>query len=194
MKTLNLKDVDKWYTRTVGQYLREGYNFYSPASGGTQGEEMSTYLIKDNDIIVIFMEKVYSLYKENHHDYKRIVVGRFKNERNNKNLYKLKEETIWLGKLEILNEARFYMISSNCFVNEKHDTECFELHQKRCKNRKVEQNKFYTDDKHIKIALKKCKKTKGYKSVKKSDIKGIKKSNNMSYQIVFKNDKKNLYF
>ena len=183
----NVKDLDLKYTEVVKEYLDMGYTFYSPESSGSQGATISTLLTDGKRVVAIYMDDVYSSWEDHLYDKRVIIAGVAKNYIP----YKTRR-TIWLNEIEAVKEYTFYQTNYHrgYYTDDIEVAKsCYELNLQRAVNRQL-YGKIYTDKKRLDIAYKICKKTKGYKSVTKKDIRDITK-NNGSYTISFYDNKFN---
>lgn len=165
-----MKDINNLYTEIVKNYIDEGYNIYTEPMDGSQGEIAKIFLECNNNIICIYMKEF--------HDYCDfidgifIIVGTFDRFKAYDNI----NDTIWLNELNCISTYRYFEISKHKYYTDyyKFALSCRNKHIERFNNRtRFNRKKFFNSNEFKEFAYNKCKKTKGYKNVRKRDIKGI---------------------
>lgn len=181
-----MNDIDEFYTDIVSAYLQNGFKFYSPSMAGHQGEVCRIDLIKDNEFYRIHIER--EPFFDDYENYcNKLVIYISKG---NCTFYKWNEETVWNNELKNIDNFTYYQIGRKDFYTDDFEEikRIKKLRNERYNLRKTSY-KIFTDEKYIDLAIKVCKKTKGYKTVKKQNISGIIKRNNKYYVVVkYKNN------
>lgn len=177
-----IKDIDNLYTEIIKNYIDKGYKIYTEPMGGSQGEMAKIFLECNDDIICIYMKEF--------HDYCDfvdgifIMVGTFDRFKAYDKSY---GGTIWLNELDCISMYRFFEVSKNKYYTDDYNfaLNCNKKRMNRIKNKKKKDNRVtFNSDRFKEFAYKKCKKTKGYKRVKKTDIEEIIKAYGFYYAYI----------
>lgn len=192
-KILYYTDIERDYTNILNEYLKVGYTVNTDTFSGHQGEICKIDLKKnDDEILRILLHKT-----RNDHNYDSLILEvRTYDISINKNM------TLWnnQGKCIFQNIYYEYMNYNNhnkiYTLSESQFKKWIELHKKRVANRSKNNNVkvISTDNKKYDIIIKYIRKTKGYKTVSKKDIKQIKSYNNKTYDVIFNDNKKYFSF
>lgn len=192
-KILYYTDIERDYTNILNEYLKVGYTVNTDTFSGHQGEICKIDLKKnDDEILRILLHKT-----RNDHNYDSLILEvRIYDISINKNM------TLWnnQGKCIFQNIYYEYMNYNNhnkiYTLSESQFKKWIELHEKRVTNRSKNNNVkvISTDNKKYDIIIKYIRKTKGYKTVSKKDIKQIKSYNNKTYDVIFNDNKKYFSF
>ena len=179
-KEINLFDmagVSAFYTKTIADYLSNGYIFYVGAGRGSQGEEAKVVLTNDSgkSALVIYVDKQSCWYENN--GTISIFVKKFENVR--------QDSTLWLQRGELISEKTFWKISRNSkevycesesdfnLIHEVQEIRSQERYEIIKSHRKEIKSETYK-----KLALKLLKKEKGYKSKTLKDISSMERIEN----------------
>lgn len=153
------KDIENAFTAKVAKYLADGYIFNLATMNGSQGEYGKVDLCKGDDVVRILLEKRY----EGNFEIYALIVGRSNGTPLN---------IIWNNKLKEIERTDFYVIKGTrkgfCFGT-KEDAEM--AGQKQVERyRRSRDVDCELPDAYREIAYRILKKSKGLKSIKKSDI------------------------
>lgn len=158
---LKIKDIENYYSNVIRDYLNNGFNFYTKASHGSQGEICRVLLTNGNYIISVRLENSYvkdcyidmvSLIIEQHDDFDSNI--------------------IWNGHGTILYEKQFYKITDRkrkeVFVENLND--CLQILEKQTKRYNLKQNYdcYFNGDKQKLLSI--VKNHKGFSWVTKKNI------------------------
>lgn len=100
-------DIDTAFTAKVTEYIAKGYTFLTNSMNGSQGEIAKVVVRKDNDILCIYLGHT-SSWKTG--DAIILAVGRWTSP-----YYGHESETIWMNKLEAVEQTTFFEIARNRF-------------------------------------------------------------------------------
>lgn len=102
------KDIEKIYTDTIMEYMKNGYRVNSSTMNGSQGEMAKIDLTNDKEVIRIMLNRGTSFRDVYWADYIKFTIGR--------NTNKLRgdyHDIIWNESLEIISETIFYKIGTH---------------------------------------------------------------------------------
>lgn len=101
------REIDTAFTAKVSEYITKGYTFLTNTMGGSQGEIAKVIVRKDTDTICIYLDRTNDWQSG---DKIILVVGRWPEPYRG-----YESETIWLNKLEIVEQVDFFEIERNKF-------------------------------------------------------------------------------
>lgn len=101
-------DINEKFTKTVMEYVKNGYMINTGSMNGTQGEIAKVDLTNGTDIVRVMLDEGFD--EKSFKEYKVLIVGRI----DGKGIANVpKRNTIWNGDLEIISEERFYEATFN---------------------------------------------------------------------------------
>ena len=154
----NYKDIDKFYTNIILEYLQKGYTIYSSCMAGHQGEISKIVLTNSNNELIGDDD---TLWLNKLEEVKKYTFYKVDERKNN----------YYTDNLEFFNECK-----------NKHNSR-MRLKYKMEENKEVE----LKSKQAFIIAYRYCKQTKGYKTVKPKDIISVLKLYNKCYVVKIKN-------
>lgn len=158
---LKIKDIENYYSNVIRDYLNNGFNFYTKASHGSQGEISRVLLTNDNYIISVRLENSYA--KDYYIDMVSLIIEQHDDFDSN---------IIWNGHGTILYEKQFYKITDRkrkeVFVENLND--CLQILEKQYKRCNIKQNYDYCFDGDKQKLLSIVKNHKCYSWVTKKNI------------------------
>ncbi len=166
-------EIDKIFTRMIGEYLDNGYVINTNTMGGHQGEIAKVDLIKGDDFIRVHLEKGY--YDRYDGECYFINVGRSKKKIDPKDRY----VTVWTNELEMVSENVIYQIDDDWFTGIKdYFLQCRKIRHDRYKNHGMDdlfaRRHDYPEESH-KIVLDRVRKLPRCKTVTLKDISKVTK-------------------
>lgn len=178
------KEIDRFYTNIIAEYLNNGYTIYTQCMAGHQGEITKVVLSKsENELVCIYMDKEWNW----EIDKIIIVIGKYEH---NNYKYIRNNDTLWLNNLEEVKRFTFYKIDErkNNYYTDNMDffKECKEKRLKRFRLKyEMEKPKpvELKSKQALVIAYRHCKQTRGYKTVKPKDILSVLKLDNKYYTV-----------
>lgn len=178
MAIIKMKNINNFLTDIVATYIEKGYSFYTKTMSGHQGEIAKFDMSNGEEIIRIVMERSRSKYqKEIKYDFSKFEVVSI----SVKSYSNFNTDILWNNEGEEINYYEFYAIGN--FYSKKdiafcdnieEYTEIYDKMQKRLLNRYSDEHERYNIDtiNNIDKILKIVNSRKGYKSIRKSQIKG----------------------
>lgn len=199
---MRLKDISRITTEIAQEYIGRGY-YFSNTMSGHQGEIYKVDLTNGEEVIRIVVDDGTTRFKnkDKEYDFEKadvvyILVECFTNEKLNR--------TLWNGKGEEINYFEFYKINRYFCGEDYIVTDCYNEYKEIVKKQNERlKNKPMTnidmvalDNKKASRLLKIVNSRKGYKSVRKSQIKGMKtyvnRYNKRKYYYIIIDGKQNL--
>lgn len=182
---LKAKDIQIMYSEKVESYLRKGYIINTESMSGHQGEICKVDLRKGNEVIRVVLLGC-AWVRNDDGDFEDYIV--LQTLRYESTSDRLKDrETLWMNKGELVEEVRFYEISSYKEVYTMDHEE-----YKRCRKLRYQRSdrRYVRDQSEIKFDPKKLIKIvnskKGFKTAKQTDIQSVERkyyNNRVYYKI-----------
>lgn len=169
---LKAQDIERVYSETVESYFQKGYTLNVNTMAGCQGEICKVDLRKGNEIIRVLLTD--SNYVRNDDDFEYfIALQTLRYESTSSRLRS--RSTLWIEKGELIDELRFYEISSSKEVYTSDHEEykrCKKLRWARMKAGAYDQNEYRVNLDPRKV-LQVVRRLKGCKTTKLADIKYV---------------------
>lgn len=190
----NIDYLEKLLTQYIMYYCKQGYNFYSKCSSGSQGEEMKIYLSNGKRILCVRIESNKRIDGFFYIDKQELVIEAFNN---------FDANILWNNKGEILNIYTFYVFDSKGKYKYIDDFEFAKEIEKK-KRERMFRNRSLSSVFHFDYCSSKLyrfvKSKKGYKTVKPKDIYKVVHEycnngwNSRNYYIIYINEKSPIIF
>jgi len=167
-------DIDKIFTRMMGEYLEKGYVIHTSTMSGHQGEVAKVDLYKGDDIIRMNLAKMNDWHKDT--DGYVLTVGRATKWFNSGD-----GSIIWTKECEDIERHSFWRIGKDWFTGfEDYAEKCSNLRRNRWKDDwsnvdPLTESRRDLPDSCRKVVLGRIRKMDGCHSVKLSDIKKVRK-------------------
>ena len=177
-------DIDKIFTRLMGEYLEDGYLLNTNTMSGHQGEVAKVDLRKGDEVIRLVLEKGTNW--NSNADWYAITIGRC--------VEPVRKEdwaTIWTSKLEEIDRYCIYQIGKDWYTGiEGYAKRCSEKRHARWKNGWYHVDPLTNSHRDLpdscrKVILNRVRSMNGFKSVKLCDITKVRRVVNPNGTIEF---------
>ena len=169
---MTLNDINRIFTEKVSELIAQGYQINPYTMSGSQGEIAHIDLMKDDEILRVYMEHVNDFGKS-YNGYMVIRVGRNTDTIRNGWAF----ATIWNNHLEILSEIRLAKITDNYFTTPEEGAKAARKRLERWKRNNEDVKRELVGDAYKMIALRHVRKQRGMKNCKLAEIEKVERVN-----------------